>query len=99
MDYTVPTLPTPHPPNPFFFCPGHLQALLQAPGSFPEEQLPGPESPDHSTSGLGDFPCSMEIPLQPPPPLQRVMDPGIEQAKRKLKAYKPCAGVGPGQTG
>uniref|UniRef100_A0A8D0S3E1 Golgi reassembly stacking protein 1 n=1 Tax=Sus scrofa TaxID=9823 RepID=A0A8D0S3E1_PIG len=55
----------------------YVEALLQAPGSFPEEQLPGPESPDHSTSGLGDFPCSMEIPLQPPPPLQRVMDPGF----------------------
>lgn len=28
----------------------------------------------------------MEIPLQPPPPLQRVMDPGTEQAESKLRA-------------
>uniref|UniRef100_A0A8C3YVP6 Golgi reassembly stacking protein 1 n=1 Tax=Catagonus wagneri TaxID=51154 RepID=A0A8C3YVP6_9CETA len=55
----------------------YVEALLQAPGSFPDEQLPGPESPDHSASGLGDLPCSVEIPLQPPPPLQRVMDPGF----------------------
>lgn len=28
----------------------------------------------------------METPLQPPPPLQRVMDPGTEQAGSKLRA-------------
>ncbi|KAM9075253.1 Golgi reassembly-stacking protein 1 isoform 2-T2 [Megaptera novaeangliae] len=55
----------------------YVEALLQAPGSSKEEQLPGPESPGHGTPDLGDLPRSMEIPLQPPPPLQRVMDPGF----------------------
>ncbi|XP_059966748.1 Golgi reassembly-stacking protein 1 isoform X4 [Mesoplodon densirostris] len=55
----------------------YVEALLQAPGSSKEEQLPGPESPGHGTPDLGDLPRSMEIPLHPPPPLQRVMDPGF----------------------
>nr|XP_004319873.3 Golgi reassembly-stacking protein 1 isoform X1 [Tursiops truncatus] len=55
----------------------YVEALLQAPGSSKEEQLPGPKSPGHGTPDLGDLPRSMEIPLQPPPPLQRVMDPGF----------------------
>nr|XP_058931854.1 Golgi reassembly-stacking protein 1 isoform X3 [Kogia breviceps] len=55
----------------------YVEALLQAPGSSKEEQLPGLESSGHGTPDLGDLPRSMEIPLQPPPPLQRVMDPGF----------------------
>ncbi|XP_065741937.1 Golgi reassembly-stacking protein 1 isoform X3 [Phocoena phocoena] len=55
----------------------YVEALLQAPGSSKEEQLPGPKSPGHGTPDLDDLPRSMEIPLQPPPPLQRVMDPGF----------------------
>ncbi|KAB1264310.1 Golgi reassembly-stacking protein 1 [Camelus dromedarius] len=53
------------------------EALLQAPGSSTEEQLPGPESPSHGALDLGDLARSMEIPLQPPPPVQRVMDTGF----------------------
>ncbi|XP_068838691.1 Golgi reassembly-stacking protein 1 isoform X2 [Capricornis sumatraensis] len=55
----------------------YVEALLQAPDSSTEEQPPGPESPGQGTQDLGDPPRSMEIPLQPPPPLQRVMDPGF----------------------
>ncbi|XP_032315082.1 LOW QUALITY PROTEIN: Golgi reassembly-stacking protein 1 [Camelus ferus] len=55
----------------------YVEALLQAPGSSTEEQLPGPESPSHGALDLGDLARSMEIPLQPPPPVQRVMDPGF----------------------
>ncbi|XP_010616784.1 Golgi reassembly-stacking protein 1 isoform X2 [Fukomys damarensis] len=51
----------------------YMEALLQVPGSFIEEQLPGAESSSHSTPDFGGLP---EIPLQPPPPVQRVMDPG-----------------------
>nr|XP_058931855.1 Golgi reassembly-stacking protein 1 isoform X4 [Kogia breviceps] len=56
----------------------YVEALLQAPGSSKEEQLPGLESSGHGTPDLGDLPRSMEIPLQPPPPLQRVMDPDCQ---------------------
>nr|XP_031325866.1 Golgi reassembly-stacking protein 1 isoform X2 [Camelus dromedarius] len=55
----------------------YVEALLQAPGSSTEEQLPGPESPSHGALDLGDLARSMEIPLQPPPPVQRVMDTGF----------------------
>ncbi|XP_008584609.1 PREDICTED: Golgi reassembly-stacking protein 1 isoform X2 [Galeopterus variegatus] len=55
----------------------YTEALLQAPGSSMEGQLPGPGSPSHSAPDLGGLPCSMEFPLQPPPPVQRVMDPGF----------------------
>lgn len=55
----------------------YVEALLQAPDSSTEEQLPGPESPGQGAQDLGDLPRSMETPLQPPPPLQRVMDPGF----------------------
>ncbi|XP_021115451.1 Golgi reassembly-stacking protein 1 isoform X2 [Heterocephalus glaber] len=51
----------------------YMEALLQVPGSFMEEQLPGAESSGHSAPDFGGLP---EIPLQPPPPVQRVMDPG-----------------------
>lgn len=52
----------------------YMEALLQVPGSFMEEQLPGAESSSHSAPDFGGLP---EIPLQPPPPVQRVMDPGF----------------------
>uniref|UniRef100_A0A8C6RF33 Golgi reassembly stacking protein 1 n=1 Tax=Nannospalax galili TaxID=1026970 RepID=A0A8C6RF33_NANGA len=55
----------------------YTEALLQVPGSFMEGQLLGSGSPSHSTANFGGHPCSMEIPLQPPPPVQRVMDPGF----------------------
>uniref|UniRef100_A0A4W2GSB7 Golgi reassembly stacking protein 1 n=1 Tax=Bos indicus x Bos taurus TaxID=30522 RepID=A0A4W2GSB7_BOBOX len=55
----------------------YVEALLQAPDSSTEEQPPGPESLTQGAQDLGDPPRSMEIPLQPPPPLQRVMDPGF----------------------
>ncbi|XP_004419588.1 PREDICTED: Golgi reassembly-stacking protein 1 [Ceratotherium simum simum] len=56
---------------------GYLEALLQAPGSSMEEQLPELGSPGHGAPDLGDLPRSMESPLWPPPPVQRVMDPGF----------------------
>ncbi|XP_060036390.1 Golgi reassembly-stacking protein 1 isoform X2 [Erinaceus europaeus] len=57
----------------------YVEALLQAPGPSMEETLletgsPGQGVPDVE---LGGLPCPMEIPLQPPPPVQRVMDPGF----------------------
>ncbi|XP_063081232.1 Golgi reassembly-stacking protein 1 isoform X1 [Cavia porcellus] len=55
----------------------YKEAILQVPGSFMERQLPGAESSSHSTPDFGGLPCSMESPLQPPPPVQRVMDPGF----------------------
>lgn len=42
-----------------------------------EGQLIGPGSLSHSASDFGGLPCAIEIPLQPPPPVQRVMDPGF----------------------
>uniref|UniRef100_A0A8Q3WKF7 Golgi reassembly stacking protein 1 n=1 Tax=Homo sapiens TaxID=9606 RepID=A0A8Q3WKF7_HUMAN len=56
----------------------HLHgALLQAPGSSMEDPLPGPGSPSHSAPDPDGLPHFMETPLQPPPPVQRVMDPGF----------------------
>lgn len=55
----------------------YLEALPQVPGSFMEGQLPGPGSPGHDAVDCGGCLRSMEIPLQPPPPVQRVMDPGF----------------------
>ncbi|XP_037382561.1 Golgi reassembly-stacking protein 1 [Talpa occidentalis] len=58
----------------------YMEALLQAPGSSMKEQLPGTGSPSHDGApGVdhGALPRSMETPLQPPPPVQRVMDPGF----------------------
>uniref|UniRef100_A0A8C2VKH4 Golgi reassembly stacking protein 1 n=1 Tax=Chinchilla lanigera TaxID=34839 RepID=A0A8C2VKH4_CHILA len=54
----------------------YMEALLQVPGSFMEGQLPGAESSSHSAPDFGGLPCSLES-LQPPPPVQRVMDPGF----------------------
>nr|XP_021522270.1 Golgi reassembly-stacking protein 1 isoform X1 [Aotus nancymaae] len=55
----------------------YMEALLQAPGSSMEEPPSGPESPSHTAPDSGGLPHSMETPLQPPPPVQRVMDPGF----------------------
>lgn len=45
-----------------------------------EGQLPESVDPSHGVPGLGGLPRPMETSLQPPPPVQRVMDPGSEQA-------------------
>lgn len=42
-----------------------------------EGQLPEPVDPSHGVPGLGGLPRPMETSLQPPPPVQRVMDPGF----------------------
>ncbi|XP_011532323.1 Golgi reassembly-stacking protein 1 isoform X3 [Homo sapiens] len=55
----------------------YMEALLQAPGSSMEDPLPGPGSPSHSAPDPDGLPHFMETPLQPPPPVQRVMDPGF----------------------
>lgn len=55
----------------------YTEALPQVPGGFTEGQLLGPGSPSHGAADFGGCPRSMEIPLQPPPPVQRVMDPGF----------------------
>ncbi|XP_004581762.2 Golgi reassembly-stacking protein 1 isoform X1 [Ochotona princeps] len=55
----------------------YTEALLQAPDPSPQDQLPGLASPSHSALDLGGLPYPMETSLQPPPPLQRVMDPGF----------------------
>ncbi|KAM8922064.1 Golgi reassembly-stacking protein 1 [Lycaon pictus] len=54
----------------------YMEALLQAPGSSMEGQLSEPGSPSLGAPDLGGLPCPMET-LQPPPPVQRVMDPGF----------------------
>ncbi|ELV14173.1 Golgi reassembly-stacking protein 1 [Tupaia chinensis] len=55
----------------------YMEALLQAPGSSTEGQLSRPGSPSRSAADLEGLPHPMETPLQPPPPVQRVMDPGF----------------------
>ncbi|XP_006869242.1 PREDICTED: Golgi reassembly-stacking protein 1 [Chrysochloris asiatica] len=55
----------------------YIEALLQASDSSSEVQLPVPASPSPSAPDVEGLPHSMETPLQPPPPLQRVMDPGF----------------------
>uniref|UniRef100_A0A2K6RT81 Golgi reassembly stacking protein 1 n=2 Tax=Rhinopithecus roxellana TaxID=61622 RepID=A0A2K6RT81_RHIRO len=55
----------------------YMEALLQAPGSSMEDPLPGPGSPSQSAPDPDGLPHFMETPLQPPPPVQRVMDPGF----------------------
>ncbi|XP_046956130.1 Golgi reassembly-stacking protein 1 isoform X2 [Lynx rufus] len=55
----------------------YMEALLQAPGSSLEEQLSEPGSPSRGAPDLGGLARPMETPLQPPPPVQRVMDPGF----------------------
>ncbi|XP_036886514.1 Golgi reassembly-stacking protein 1 isoform X2 [Sturnira hondurensis] len=56
---------------------GYMEALLQAPGSSVEGLLPEPSSLGYRAPDLGGLPRPMETPLQPPPPVQRVMDPGF----------------------
>ncbi|VTJ67827.1 Hypothetical predicted protein [Marmota monax] len=55
----------------------YMEAMLQVPGSLMDGQLPRSGSPSHSAPDFGGLPHSMEISLQPPPPVQRVMDPGF----------------------
>nr|XP_010339789.1 Golgi reassembly-stacking protein 1 isoform X3 [Saimiri boliviensis boliviensis] len=55
----------------------YMEALLQAPGSSMEESPSGPETPSHTAPDSDGLPRSMETPLQPPPPVQRVMDPEL----------------------
>lgn len=55
----------------------YMEALPQVPGGFVEAQLLGSGSPSHGAADGGGCARSMEIPLQPPPPVQRVMDPGF----------------------
>ncbi|XP_073078748.1 Golgi reassembly-stacking protein 1 isoform X2 [Manis javanica] len=50
---------------------------VEAPGSPGEGQLPEPGSPGRGAPDFGGLPCGLETPLQPPPPVQRVMDPGF----------------------
>ncbi|XP_048190529.1 Golgi reassembly-stacking protein 1 [Perognathus longimembris pacificus] len=81
-DRTPPPDATPGPPHTPDLQPGpeqsdYEEALLQVPGFFPEEQTPGPGNPGPTTPEVGGPPRSMEVPLQPPPPVQRVMDPGF----------------------
>uniref|UniRef100_I3MT25 Golgi reassembly stacking protein 1 n=1 Tax=Ictidomys tridecemlineatus TaxID=43179 RepID=I3MT25_ICTTR len=71
---TPPVVPTPGTPLPGTPPPG---AMLQVPGSLMDGQLPRSGSPSHSAPDFGGLPHSMEISLQPPPPVQRVMDPGF----------------------
>lgn len=84
-----PTVPPPGPTPQAFPSPqspesgsrqsDYTEVLLQVPASSPEEQLAEAWSPGHGTQDLDPAaPArSGEIPLQPPPPLQRVMDPGF----------------------
>ncbi|XP_052580256.1 Golgi reassembly-stacking protein 1 isoform X3 [Peromyscus californicus insignis] len=51
--------------------------LPQVSGGFMEGQLVGPGYPSHGAADCEGCPRSIEIPLQPPPPVQRVMDPGF----------------------
>ncbi|XP_012375981.3 Golgi reassembly-stacking protein 1 isoform X2 [Dasypus novemcinctus] len=76
--------PAPTPPDSPFLGPemvssqdDYMEALLQAPDSSMEEPLPEPGTPSRSAPDLGGLPCSMGSALQPPPPVQRVMDPGF----------------------
>nr|XP_012421983.1 PREDICTED: Golgi reassembly-stacking protein 1 isoform X3 [Odobenus rosmarus divergens] len=73
----------------------YMEALLQAPGSFMEGQLSEPGSPSHGAADLGGFPRPMEIPLQPPPPVQRVMDPGFLAVSGLSLSESSSAGVRP----
>ncbi|CAH6777549.1 Gorasp1 [Phodopus roborovskii] len=61
------------------------EALPQVPGGFVEAQLLGSGSPSHGAADCGGCTRSMEVPLQPPPPVQRVMDPGfLDVSSRSL---------------
>ncbi|XP_012597620.1 Golgi reassembly-stacking protein 1 isoform X2 [Microcebus murinus] len=55
----------------------YVEALLQAPDCSMKGPLPGPGNVSHGAPDLGGLPHSLETPLHPPPPVQRVMDPGF----------------------
>nr|XP_051708633.1 Golgi reassembly-stacking protein 1 isoform X3 [Oryctolagus cuniculus] len=74
----------------------YMEALLQAPGSSVGEQLPGPGSPSHTALDLGGLPPPVETPLQPPPPVQRVMDPGFLDVSGISLLDSSNGGVWPG---
>ncbi|XP_042810240.1 Golgi reassembly-stacking protein 1 isoform X2 [Panthera leo] len=74
----------------------YMEALLQAPGSSLEEQLSEPGSPSRGAPDLGGLARPMETPLQPPPPVQRVMDPGSERAPDGRLGGLPPLGAGVG---
>ncbi|KAM9601224.1 Golgi reassembly-stacking protein 1 isoform 1-T2 [Trichechus inunguis] len=75
----------------------YMEALLQAPGSSLEAQLPTPASPSQGAPDLEGPPRSMETPLQPPPPLQRVMDPGFLDASGISLLDSSSASLWPGR--
>ncbi|XP_045150996.1 Golgi reassembly-stacking protein 1 isoform X2 [Echinops telfairi] len=56
----------------------YIEALLQAPDSLSEALHPEPGSPSQTAPDLEGLLCATETLLQPPPPLQRVMDPGFQ---------------------
>lgn len=74
----------------------YMEALLQAPGSSVGERLPGPGSPSHTALDLGGLPPPVETPLQPPPPVQRVMDPGFLDVSGISLLDSSNGGVWPG---
>ncbi|XP_039093115.1 Golgi reassembly-stacking protein 1 [Hyaena hyaena] len=55
----------------------YTEAVLQAPGPSEEEQLSEPGSPCRAAADRGALARPTEAPLQPPPPVRRVMDPGF----------------------
>lgn len=63
-----------------------------------EGQFSEPGSPSRGAPDLGGFPHPMETPLQPPPPVQRVMDPGSEWApeRRRRGLQSPVLRWAPG---
>ncbi|XP_029796403.1 Golgi reassembly-stacking protein 1 isoform X2 [Suricata suricatta] len=74
---TPPGSPAPPGPEPGPRHGDYTEALLQAPGSALEEQLSEPGSPSWAAPDGGGLGRPTEAPLQPPPPVRRVMDPGF----------------------
>ncbi|KAF6099416.1 golgi reassembly stacking protein 1 [Phyllostomus discolor] len=76
--------------------PHHLVPHHKAPGSSSAEGLlPEPASLSYGAPDLGGLPRPMETPLQPPPPVQRVMDPGFLDVSG-ISVLDSSAGVWPG---
>uniref|UniRef100_A0A8C5KYG2 Golgi reassembly stacking protein 1 n=1 Tax=Jaculus jaculus TaxID=51337 RepID=A0A8C5KYG2_JACJA len=73
----------------------YMEATLQVPSSFLDGQLIGPGSLSHSASDFGGLPCAMELPLQPPPPVRRVMDPGFLDVSGMSLLDNSSAGLRP----
>ncbi|XP_066100533.1 Golgi reassembly-stacking protein 1 [Saccopteryx bilineata] len=73
----------------------YMEALLQAPGSSVEGLPTEPGSLGHAVSDLRGLPRSVEMPLQPPPPVQRVMDPGFLDVSG-ISLLDSSAGAWPG---